>query len=172
MSIGDELLMFLSNHPGNYRELRERMLSRVGPSGYEEYLSHKRNKEISDSCLRSTLSRLKKNGLIENKKDSGLWKVTAVGQRKLAKVKFLKKIFDKPKNKSNRKMIIAFDIPEIRKRDRDWLRLGLLNLDFKMMQKSVWLGPAPLPKDFIESLIVAKIMPYIKFFEVKKTDII
>ena len=49
-------------------------------------------------------------------------------------------------------MIVIFDIPEIRKNKRNWLRGDLMALGFMQLQKSVWFGPAPLPKKFIEYL--------------------
>jgi len=40
------------------------------------------------------------------------------------------------------------------------------------IQKSVWLGPIPLPKDFIENLSELDILQYLKFFKVKEKDIV
>ncbi len=173
MSIGEELLFFLSNSPGNYSRLRERMLRRVGP-GFDDLGEGSKIKEdkVFDNSLRVALSRLKKQGLVENK--DGLWKITVFGKNKFGKSKFSKKYarVENKQKKSDRKIIIAFDIPEARRKDRNWLRIELVTLGFKKMQQSVWLGPAPLPPEFIEFLKVAKITPFLKFFEVKETDII
>jgi len=75
-------------------------------------------------------------------------------------------------NKNIRQMIIAFDIPEEKRKNRYWLRVELVSLGFKMLQKSVWLGPAPLPKELLDHLKNIDILPYLKFFEVKKSDIV
>ena len=69
-------------------------------------------------------------------------------------------------------MIIAFDVPEKYRRERDWLRIELKNLGFAMMQKSVWYGSSPLPQDFITSLDDLKILKFIKFFDVKEHEIV
>lgn len=54
---------------------------------------------------------------------------------------------DAPKN-----LILIYDIPEGKKKERDWFRRQLKNFDFIMIQKSVWVGPSPLPRDFLEYL--------------------
>ena len=54
---------------------------------------------------------------------------------------------DMPKN-----LLLIYDIPEGRKKERDWFRRQLKNFDFIMIQKSVWVGPSPLPKDFLDYL--------------------
>ena len=70
------------------------------------------------------------------------------------------------------KMIIMYDIPESFRRERDWLRGVLRILDFKQKQKSVWIGPAPLPKEFVAKLAEFKIIKYTSFFQVKEEDIV
>lgn len=124
-----------------------------------------------ERVLRVTLSRLKKNGLIINNEES-LWKLTIEGVKKLRDYHWRKHSHPAQIPKSKRKMIIAFDIPKNKERARHWLRTELVGLGFKLMQKSVWLGPAPLPKEFIDQTKTLDILPHLKFFEVKETDII
>ena len=50
-----------------------------------------------------------------------------------------------PKN-----LIVMYDIPHEKKKERDWFRRQLKNFHYIMIQKSVWVGPSPLPKGFIE----------------------
>ena len=45
-------------------------------------------------------------------------------------------------------------------------------LGFEMLQRSVWLGPSPVPQEFIDSLRKLQILQYMKFFEAKEADII
>ena len=54
-----------------------------------------------------------------------------------------------PKN-----LVVMYDIPHEKKKERDWFRRQLVNFDYEMIQKSVWVGPSPLPKEF---------MDYVKF---------
>ena len=50
-----------------------------------------------------------------------------------------------PKNQ-----IVVYDIPSSKRKDRDWFRRHLQKFDYIMIQKSVWVGPSPLPKDFLK----------------------
>ena len=75
------------------------------------------------------------------------------------------------KKKTNN-LIIAFDVPEKYRYKRDWLRDELACLMFVSIQKSVWFGPGPLAKEFIEKLNELDLLPYIKFFSAKETEII
>src|SRR3989344_493053 len=54
---------------------------------------------------------------------------------------------DAPKN-----LLLIYDVPEGRKKERDWFRRQLKNFDFVMIQRSVWVGPSPLPDDFLAYL--------------------
>ena len=45
--------------------------------------------------------------------------------------------------------IIAFDIPEKHRSQRNWLRFSLKDLGFTMLQKSVWFGKFKIPEEFI-----------------------
>lgn len=161
MSLSTNILAILMYYNGGYRLVRERI----------------HNDIVSDNTLRATLSRMKKAGLVSNK--AGAWNITPRGRTSFAiiqqKIKQgLPLHISKQKNLSSRPktMIVTFDIPETRKRERAWLRIELANLGFAMLQKSVWLGPSPLPKKFIESLDHMKLLSYIKFFKATTADIV
>jgi DNA-binding transcriptional regulator PaaX len=51
---------------------------------------------------------------------------------------------------SPKNLIVIYDIPQDKKKERDWFRRHLKKFDFIMIQKSVWVGPFPLPKDFLD----------------------
>jgi len=128
--------------------------------------------KLKEQTPRTTLSRLKKRGLVENR--NGIWAITKKGRRFL-KNKLISKIphFKHFKIKSEkRNMVIVFDIPELRRKQRNWLRAELVALDFIPLQKSVWLGPAPLPKEFIKYLSETNLLQYLKFFKAAEEDII
>jgi len=65
-----------------------------------------------------------------------------------------------------------FDIPESDKREREWLRWHLKKFKYTMIQKSVWVGPEPLPKDFISYSKEAGIWDFIKTFKLAKSYVI
>ncbi|MDP3052541.1 MAG: hypothetical protein Q8N22_01130 [bacterium] len=168
MSLLDDLLIVLTDYSGGYKLLRKRM------RGWEDVPILKRidYQKLKEQTLRITLSRLKKRGLVENK--NGIWAITKQG-RKFLKNKLISKIphFGHLKIKNKKKeLVVIFDIPEIRKKQRNWLRGELTLLGFILLQKSVWLGPAPLPKEFIKYLSDTNLLPYLRFFKATEEDIV
>lgn len=73
---------------------------------------------------------------------------------------------DTPKN-----LMVMYDIPHNLKKERDWFRRQLINFGYIMIQKSVWVGPSPLPKDFLEYLKEIKINDNFKTFKLAKSYI-
>ena len=69
-----------------------------------------------------------------------------------------------PKN-----LLLIYDIPEERKKERDWSRRQLKNFDFSMIQKSVWVGPSPLPADFLAYLKRIGLQKEFKPFKLAKS---
>jgi len=70
---------------------------------------------------------------------------------------------DTPKN-----LIVMYDIPEEFKKERDWFRRQLVKFEYIMIQRSVWVGPSPLPKDFLDYLKEIKIGNNFKTFKLAK----
>ena len=121
------------------------------------------------------LNKLQKDNLIIKDKDKNksIWSLTQKGKNVFSLSK------DKPKHKSpstinykvepdNDLKIVIFDIPELEKFKRDWLRSALKNLDFTILQKSVFMGKNKLPKQFLEDLRELNLMRDVKIFSVKK----
>lgn len=155
--------------------MRARMSSYKGPpEALFREKQREKDKEIKNSTFRVTLFRLKKQGLIE--RNDFWWRITEKGRRYLQKK--LTQVFpshsklDNPKRLKAKNMIVMFDIPEKLHRKRDWLRDELRQLRFEMMQKSVWFGPSPLPKDFVKNVQDMNILCYIKFFRANEADIV
>jgi len=71
---------------------------------------------------------------------------------------------DAPKN-----LLLMYDIPHSMKKERDWFRRQLKNFDFIMVQKSVWVGPSPLPKDFLDYLKEVNLQKEFKIFKLAKS---
>lgn len=71
---------------------------------------------------------------------------------------------DSPKN-----LIVMYDIPHLQKKERDWFRRQLVKFGYIMIQKSVWVGPSPLPKDFLDYLKEIKIKDNFKTFKLAKS---
>ena len=49
-----------------------------------------------------------------------------------------------------RNQIVMYDIPFNKRSERDWFRSQLKRFNYVMIQKSVWVGPSPLPQDFLD----------------------
>lgn len=165
MSIVQELLYVVSNYPGGYRLLYDILYDSRSPSS-------KRDQSRFESTLRTTLSRLKKRGLIDNNK--GRWSISKEGKEFLAlRGRDIKQFFPAQKisHKTQKQLIVAFDIPEKKRKYRDWLRFELVTFGFEAVQKSLWFGPA-LPKEFIKYLDEVGLLGHIRFFRVSEDDLI
>lgn len=160
MNIVKETLKTISNYPGGYSTLYEII--------YNESINNYKSKK---QVFKNTLSRMKRRGLILNKK--GIWKITEEGEKLLKEKKSAFVNFPKKKINKNitKTMIVIFDIPEKKRIYRDWLRGELVGFGYELIQKSVWFGPS-LPKEFIEYLNDKKLLQYIKFFKANESDII
>ena len=69
---------------------------------------------------------------------------------------------------TSKNLLLIYDIPEGRKKERDWFRRQLKNFGFIMIQKSVWVGPSPLPKDFLDYLTKIGLKKEFKTFKLAK----
>jgi len=151
-TIGDLLIAMLSSgrNPVEFRSiLRKRELARY-------------KKESIKVCL----SRLKKKGYLLN---SNLgWELSKNGKLYFENVHLISYIPSPFNKKSPSDTIISFDIPGPDRKIRDWLRNQLKIFNYKMLQQSLWIGPGPLPNEFLERLNELKIRENIKLFNVKK----
>ncbi|MDP3948074.1 MAG: hypothetical protein Q8Q41_05315 [bacterium] len=180
MGFAEDLLVILTSYHEGYRLMRKRMRGYTGPAKFSRI---KQCLDADENTLRVTLSRLKKNGLAEH--SHGVWSGTKKGReylkRYVARFRELAPALSErrrkgpmvvPSSPQNRNMIIAFDIPERERRKRNWLRSELAIHDFMQLQKSVWMGPAPLPADFIRLLNELHLLPHMKFFRASEYDIV
>ena len=103
--------------------------------------------KYSKNSFDRALSRSRKNGLVEIK--SGKWILTKEGKEHFENKRKLSLKFSSPfKLNAPKNLLLMFDIPESRKSERNWLRWHLREFQYFMIQKSVWVGPSPLPKKF------------------------
>ena len=71
---------------------------------------------------------------------------------------------DAPKN-----LLLIYDIPHTRKKERDWFRRQLKNFGFIMIQKSAWVGPSPLPANFLVYLKKIGLQKEFKTFKLSES---
>ena len=169
MGLTEDLLIILTNYSGGYKLIRKRLIT--GNDFHCRENSNHHQSEIKDQSVRTTLTRLKNKGLIKN--TNGDWKITGNGRIFIEERQITRNKHFKTNLKQNKKdLIIIFDIPERLKKKRDWLRKELISLGFKIVQKSVWLGPSPLPREFMEHLSQIGLISCLRFFKVREDDLV
>jgi len=127
-----------------------------------------RFKKYSPRSMQVTIDRLKRNGVIE-KELAGIV-LSKYGKEYVRKKFDSLKQFNKPENISKVKdLLIMFDVPTARKHEREWLRWHLKKFSYIMVQKSTWVGPSPLPKEFKDYLKEIKLDKCIKTFKLAKS---
>jgi len=113
-----------------------------------------------------SLSRLNKKGYITN--SNGEWNITLKGQE-YYKFNNRNEYTSSPfKKGEDNNTILSFDIPENDRKTRNWLRNQLKIFNYKMLQQSLWLGPGPLPQEFLKRLRDLKIRENVKIFTIAK----
>ena len=120
------------------------------------------------------LYRLKKQGFVEETKTEKklLFWLSISGKEKLARLRKGQKDLVLVKkyeiHASDASTLIIFDIPELERRKRDWLRGVLMRLGFSLIQRSVWMGKVKIPAEFLEDLRELQLLSFIQIFEVSK----
>lgn len=133
---------------------------RVNMFGVPQPFKHK------EKTYRTTLSRLHKNGLVFKKSEK--WVLTEKGKEYLNTKKGLLNFNSDFKPSAPKNLLLIFDIPESRRSERQWLRLHLKKFKYFMIQKSVWVGPSPLPSEFVSYLKEIKLQSCIKRFKLAR----
>ncbi len=73
------------------------------------------------------------------------------------------------KKDSQKDQLVIYDIPQDKKRERDWFRRQLIRFDYTMVQKSIWIGPSPLPLNFLEYVRSIGLKNKFKIFKLAKS---
>ncbi len=160
MSIERKVLKYLSESK-NKQVLRYKGM-RVGFLGLPDF-KHYKYQTLANRC-----SDLKSKGYI--KEMYGNYVITYKGELFLnEKTRTILKKFTPEKTENDPKdLLILYDIPEDKKTERNWFRRELRKFHFVMIQRSVWVGPSPLPKDFIKYVQEIKIKDNFKTFKLAK----
>lgn len=135
------------------------------------------DKKIFQQRFYNMLYKLKKDGLIEEavKSQKSFLKITLKGKQRINRLKERQidllpdSSYQKTNSKNDKFTIVVFDIPERDRRKRSWLRIALKNLDFNMIQQSVWAGKVKIPEEFINDLKELRLIEYVEIFEISKS---
>jgi DNA-binding transcriptional regulator PaaX len=162
--------VFFTDYYSSYRNMYRRLY------GKEYRIENRKNRkqfEQDRHKFYNLLIYLSKQGFVgkkelSNKKTS--WFLTKTGLVKLGKLQIKKSCagFKITNNEKDFWKIITFDVPEKEKFKRSWLRSQLIILNFKMLQKSVWIGDSKLPEKFLEDLKNLGLFRCIHIFGVSK----
>jgi len=123
--------------------------------------------KYSKNTFSNEFSRLKRENFIE--KDGEYLRITKKGQEYVKRRQNGLSMFlfsfpkDSPKN-----LLVMYDIPESKKAKREWFRFHLKKFSYEMIQRSVWVGPSPLPEDFLNYLKEIKLKNCIKTFKLAR----
>ena len=150
-SIGNVIIAFLGSARSArrlYSILREREL-----------------KNYKSTSVRVAISRLHCEGYVT--KQSAGWSITKKGLVRAKKYNLTSYIPSPFGTNQKINTIISFDIQIQDNILRRWLRNQIKIFGYKMLQQSLWLGPGPLPKTFLERLKILKISKNVKIFRIK-----
>lgn len=68
-------------------------------------------------------------------------------------------------NTAKKDLIVMYNIPDNQKSEREWLLRQLKKFDYIVLQDGVWVGPSPLPRDFLTYLKSIGILKQIKILK-------
>lgn len=147
-TISDELIAFIFSCKST--SIRRKILW--------ERIQKRRN--ISKQIYNQNVYRLRKKGLISCKAEDYV-----LSEKGISYHKNPYRLIKENINKKN-KIIFIFDIPENKRKVREWIRNQIKFWDFKMIQKSVWVGYGPLPSEFMDRLKLLEVDKCVKVFNV------
>lgn len=145
------------------------LLSNKNSAQFRKILYEREFARYKKESIRMTFSRLHKKGYLENNK--GNWSLTKKGKMNNSKNILFSFIPSPFKKNQQPNIIVSFDITEADRVKRNWLRNQLKVFNYKMLQQSLWLGPGPLPPEFLKRLYNLGIRENIKIFRIKEKDI-
>jgi DNA-binding transcriptional regulator PaaX len=103
------------------------------------------DKRTREREYRRVLRYMKKQGLIQYRTEDyehGI-QITKGGKERAEKAKLDSLFIARPKSWDKKWRLVFFDIPETNKQARDHLTRKLKDLEFRQLQKSVWIHPFP-----------------------------
>ena len=155
MGIGNKILEMLNTPTLRYKGMA------VNLFGLPVFKNYKKN------SIHHALTRLQNKNYVVFEGSS--WKLNENGKNYLKKRKARLQVFESTfKKEAARNLLVIFDITEIRKAEREWFRFHLRKFNYIMVQRSVWVGPSPLPEEFLDYLKHIKLTDSIKTFRLAR----
>lgn len=155
LSIGDKILKLLFEPTHRYKGMKVSLL------GIPAIFPYKKQ------SINNTIYQLNKSGYIL--KNNNYISLLPKGRKYVENKKARLVTFDSPyKKDSPKNLLVMFDIPEVKKAEREWFRFHLRQFGYEMIQKSVWVGPSPLPQNFLDYVKEIKLKECIKTFKLAR----
>lgn len=139
-----------------------------GKSSYQFHriLRERKFNRYKKESVRVALSRLSQKGYVENSPKG--WLITQKGREYYKHIHMFNYISSPFVKNSPQTILIAFDIKESDKVVRNWIRNQIKIFGYEQLQKSVWVGPGPIPKSFIEKLQAFGVRKYVEIFTIER----
>lgn len=147
--------------------------ARVVTSLAKDYLKKrsivKTKSKLTEQQFRQAFSRLERDGLLL-KEGRGKWRIAKSGKAAIRKILTTigrRTTYPQPSTEPA-STIVIFDIPEKKRDKRTLVRAELRALEFKPLQKSVWIGNTGLPKECISYFRAIQVLRYIHIFSIHR----
>lgn len=152
--------------PPGYAETR---LSRA-LFGLDDFRRRYPSPQLARRTLTTTLSRLKKEGLVAQYKTKrrNQWGITPVGQKLLHATRSNNPTYFIPCPIDHLVRLVTFDIPEQDRKKRNWLRNTLLSCGYESLHKSVFFAMRPLPEDVVKKIDELNLTRYVHIIGINK----
>jgi len=156
MSVERAILKYLSENKG--KQFVRHAGVRLGFLGLPDFKYYK-YQTLANRC-----SELKNRGYIKGV--NGIYLITDKGEEYLNKRdNNFKKFITEKKETDPKDLLLLYDIPQDQTSARNWFRRELKKFHFIMIQRSVCVGPSPLPKEFLKYVKEIKIGDNFKTFK-------
>jgi DNA-binding transcriptional regulator PaaX len=132
----------------------------------ETFGSNSKNK-FKKKTIKVNISRLKKQGLVREDEKRKII-LSEKGKEMVDYIYDRYSILERPWDERIR--VVIFDIPEKKKYLREWFRQELGLLEFKALQKSVFVGKYPLPKSLYQEISKNGLFEQIYVFTIDNID--
>lgn len=146
-------------------ELKKSLRKIESAKSFYDFYNEIKNNRIRADSARTILWRLRQKGLV--KKDGRKFIATPKG-------KMIAKIFKRkargPQKWDKKWRMVFFDIPELKRKQREWIYYNLLSAEYRPLQKSVFIGKLPLDEKLMKEIIDRELYQYIRIITVGEID--
>ncbi len=147
-------------NPSYYADLPKPLYS----SAKDSPVAAPKKKHFKEMTIRHSLWRLQKQGFVEKKGIT--YSLTEKGKALASYI--LKRRNSIGKKWDGKYRVVVFDVPEKEKNFRNWFRQELYLLNYKKLQKSVFVSKHPLTKDIVREIKRRKMGNYVNYLLVDR----